>query len=145
MQWITARRALEVEVVGECAQRLPGPVIGQLHRNLLYQQAAVGGNDYAGFLQLDVAFHQAFTDGLDLHRVGELLDSLRSHLDRVRRLLLPEPGRMECTLAEHRAVAEAIARRRPRQAQEAMRSHVNVVLDRLISFERLHPDFFGQE
>jgi DNA-binding GntR family transcriptional regulator len=143
VQWMMARRALEAEVAGECARRLPNPVVEQLRRNLLYQPAAIGGNDYAGFLQLDVAFHQLLTDGLGLFRVGELLDSLRSHLDRVRRLLLPEPGRMESTLAEHQAIFDAITNRRPRQAEQAMRTHMDVVLERLIAFEKEHPDFFG--
>ena len=72
-----------------------------------------------------------------------MLDALRVHLDRVRRLLLPEPGRMAATLAEHRAIVEAIERRNARAAQQAMRRHLDVVLERLIAFERDHPDFFG--
>jgi DNA-binding GntR family transcriptional regulator len=114
-----------------------------LERNLLYQQAAIGGSDYAGFLQFDVAFHQLFIEGLSLRRIGDLLDSLRSQLDRVRRLLLPEPGRMENTLAEHRAVLDAVASRRPRQAQRAMAAHIDIVVERLTAFEKQHPDFFG--
>ena len=143
MQWMMARRALEVEVAAECARLLPAPAIAQLEQNLLYQQAAIGGNDYAGFLQLDVAFHRLLIDGLAAQRIGEILDSLRSHLDRVRRLLLPEPGRMANTLAEHRAIAEAIAARHAKQASRAMRAHVDTVLEQLIAFEKQHPDFFG--
>ena len=41
----------------------------------------------------------------------------QAHLDRVRRLLLPEPGRMAATLAEHRAILDAIARRDPRRGR----------------------------
>jgi len=144
IQWMTARRALEAEVAGDCARRLPLEALGKLEQNLRYQQAAIGGNDYAGFLQLDVTFHQLFTDALALHRIAEVLNSLRSHLDRVRRLLLPEPGRMESTLAEHRAIVEAIGARRVRPAEQAMRMHIDVVLERLIAFEKQHPDFFGQ-
>ena len=99
--------------------------------------------DYAGFLQLDVAFHRLLIDGLAAQRIGEILDSLRSHLDRVRRLLLPEPGRMANTLAEHRAIAEAIAARHAKQASRAMRAQVDTVLEQLIAFEKQHPDFFG--
>lgn len=144
MQWMTSRRALEVEIAGECARRLPSEVLNRIEQNLLYQEAAIGGNDHAGFFQLDVAFHQLLIDGLALHRIGELLDSLRSHLDRVRRLLLPEPGRMKSTLAEHRAIFAAISDRRPRHAEQAMRAHLDVVLERLIAFEKEHPGFFGR-
>jgi DNA-binding GntR family transcriptional regulator len=143
VQWMMARRALEVEVAGKSARVLPEAEFGQMENNLLYQQAAISADDYAGFFQLDVAFHRQLTDGLSLSRVSELLDSLRSHLDRVRLLLLPEPGRMESTLAEHRAIFEAIANRQPRQAEQAMRTHLDVVLKWLVAFEKQHPDFFG--
>lgn len=144
VQWMLARRALEAEVAGECARRLAAQSIERLERNLHYQQAAIGGDDYGGFLRLDVAFHEQLIQGLALDHVGELLDSLRTHLDRVRRLLLPQPGRMDSTLAEHRAILDAIQARRPRQAEQAMRKHVNIVLDRLIAFEKQHPELFGR-
>ena len=121
VQWMTARRALEVEVVGECARRLSPDSLPPLKQNLLYQQAAIGGSDYAGFLELDVAFHELLTTGAGFNRIGEILDALRSHLDRVRRLLLPEPGRMESTLAEHRAIVSAICSGDVRHAEGAMR------------------------
>jgi GntR family transcriptional regulator, rspAB operon transcriptional repressor len=144
VQWMRSRRALEADLAGECARHLSGEVLNRIEQNLRYQQAAIGGNDHAGFFQLDVAFHQLLVDGLAMHRIGELLDSLRSHLDRVRRLLLPEPGRMESTLVEHEAIFTAIASRRRRQAEQAMRTHLDVVLERLIAFEKEHPDFFGR-
>jgi len=143
VQWMRARRALEADVAGECARHLPDEALNRIGQNLRYQQAAIRGNDYGGFFELDVAFHQLLIDGLALHRIGELLESLRSHLDRVRRLLLPEPGRMETTLAEHEAIFAAIAGHRPRQAERAMCAHLDIVLDRLIAFEKVHPDFFG--
>jgi DNA-binding FadR family transcriptional regulator len=101
------------------------------------------GNDVAGFMQIDVAFHHVLVEGLEAWRLGEILDSLRSHLDRVRRLLLPEPGRMDATIAEHRAIVEAIAAHRAKAAGQAMRAHLDAVLDRLVEFERGQPDFFG--
>jgi DNA-binding GntR family transcriptional regulator len=143
VQWMQARRALEVEVVGECARRQTPEMLQLLRRNLLYQQAAIGGSDYAAFLQMDIAFHDVLTTSVGLRRIGEILDSLRTHLDRVRRLLLPQPGRMESTLAEHRAIADALASRSVRKAEHAMQTHLQTVLENLIAFERDHPDFFG--
>jgi DNA-binding GntR family transcriptional regulator len=143
LEWMTARRALEAEVAAEAARRLPPPGIESLNQNLRYQEAAIGGDDFDGFLQLDVSFHRQIGDGLGFQRIGEILDALRTHLDRVRRLLLPEPGRMHATLAEHRAIMDAIERRRPAEAGRAMRRHLDVVIERLTAYERLHPEFFG--
>jgi DNA-binding GntR family transcriptional regulator len=144
VQWMTARRALEVEVAGQCARQLPPEALPPLQRNLLYQQAAIGGSDFTGFLALDVAFHDFLTSSVGLNRISEVLEALRSHLDRVRRLLLPEPGRMESTLAEHHSILDAISRRDVPRAEEAMRAHLGTVLDRLVAFELDHPDFFGK-
>lgn len=143
VEWMRVRRALEVEIVGECARRATPETLRTLEQNLSYQQAAITGNDYATFMQMDVAFHSLLATSVGLRRIGEILDSLRSHLDRVRRLLLPEPGRMPDTLAEHRAVVDALARRDVRKAERAMRSHIQTVLEHLVAFERVHPDFFG--
>jgi DNA-binding GntR family transcriptional regulator len=143
LQWMLARRAIEAEVAGEAARRLAPEELATLRRNLRYQEAAIAATDYDGFLQLDVGFHRVPVDGLGLRRVAELLDGLRTHLDRVRRLLLPEPGRMATTLEEHGAILDAIERRRAAAAARAMRRHLDVVIERLVNFERLHPDFFG--
>ncbi len=143
LQWMTARRAIEAEMAGEAARRLGPEGTEALRQNLRYQEAAIGGDDFDGFLQLDVAFHRQLGDGLGFHRLTEILDALRTHLDRVRRLLLPEPGRMTTTLAEHRAIMEAIEARKPAAAGRAMRRHLDVVIERLEAYERKHPEFFG--
>lgn len=143
LQWMTARRAIEAEVAAEAARRLPPEALGTLAHNLRYQEAAVAGEDFDGFLDLDVAFHHLLTDGLGLHRIAETLAALRVHLDRVRRLLLPEPGRMGATLAEHRAILDAITAGKPAAADRAMRRHLATVVEGLVAFERDHPDFFA--
>jgi DNA-binding FadR family transcriptional regulator len=135
---------LFIELLLPAGRRASAAAIEQLGPDLRYQQAAMEGNELAGFMQIDVAFHQLLVDGLEAWRLGEILESLRSHLDRVRRLLLPEPGRMASTIAEHRAIAEAIAARRAKAAGQAIYAHLDAVLDRLIAFERGQPDFFGR-
>jgi DNA-binding GntR family transcriptional regulator len=142
LQWMMTRRAIEAEVAAEAARRLSAESCEALARNLGYQEAAVAASDFDGFLELDVAFHRLLTDGLRLDRVAETLEALRVHLDRVRRLLLPEPGRMAATLAEHRAVHAAISAGKAADADRAMRLHIALVTDGLVAFERDHPNFF---
>ena len=81
-------------------------------------------------------------DGLDLVRVSEVLDPVRTHLERVRRTLLPEPGRMEGTLAEHHSIHSAIAERDVSRAREAMGRHLDRVLRELEAFVVRNPGFF---
>jgi GntR family transcriptional regulator, rspAB operon transcriptional repressor len=141
-QWMMMRRLLEVEVAALCASELSERATDHLSQNLAYQRAALDSGDLAGFHELDTRFHRQMTNGLGLSRVGEALDSLCMHLDRVRRTLLPAPGRMDGTFAEHRAIYEAIAERRPERAAESMRAHLGSVLRELEDFVPRHPGFF---
>jgi len=45
-----------------------------------------------------------------------------------------QPGRMAATLGEHAEVLEAILAANPSAAQQAMRSHVNLLGDNLTDF-----------
>jgi GntR family transcriptional regulator, rspAB operon transcriptional repressor len=100
-QWMLVRRAIEVELVGTSARELGNDGIKRLERNLAYQRAALDSGDIQGFHDLDTLFHRRIVDGLGLARVGDILEPVRTHLDRVRRTLLPERGRIEATFVEH--------------------------------------------
>jgi DNA-binding GntR family transcriptional regulator len=140
-QWMLVRLALEAEVAAACA-KLPKPWLEKLERNIAYQGTAVAHDDLDGFHALDVGFHRLMIEGLGLQRVGEILDSVRTHVDRTRRLLLPEPGRMPATYEEHRAIYRMIAAGRGDSAGQAMRKHLNRVLGELEVFAKRHPNFF---
>jgi DNA-binding GntR family transcriptional regulator len=142
-QWMLVRRVLEMELVEACARRLDQEWIERIGRNLAYQRAAVDQGDMDGLYDLDVAFHRLMIEGLALPRVGEILDSLRTHIDRVRRILLPEPGRAPATLREHEAIYRMIAGHKPAAAAQAMRKHLDRVLSELEGFEKRHPNFFS--
>jgi DNA-binding GntR family transcriptional regulator len=140
-QWMLVRLALEAEVAAACA-KLPKAWIEKLERNIAYQATAVAHDDLDGFHALDVGFHRLMIEGLSLQRVGEILDTVRTHVDRTRRLLLPEPGRMPATYEEHRAIYKMIAAGKGEAAGQAMRKHLNRVLGELEVFAKRHPNFF---
>jgi GntR family transcriptional regulator, rspAB operon transcriptional repressor len=141
-QWMLMRRALEVEVVGVCAADMSDDAISTLGQNLAYQKAAITSGDLEGFHELDTRFHRRMTEVLGLARVGEVLDPIRTHLERVRRTLLPEPGRLEGTFREHEAIHRAIAAREPDRAKGEMANHLDRVSRELHSFVARHPGFF---
>jgi DNA-binding GntR family transcriptional regulator len=141
-QWMLMRRALEMEVVAVCAADMADDAVASLGRNLAYQKAAMSSGDLEGFHELDTRFHRQMTEALDLARVGEVLDPIRTHLERVRRTLLPEPGRPQGTFREHEAIFRAIAARQPDQARREMASHLDRVSRELQVFVAKHPGFF---
>jgi DNA-binding GntR family transcriptional regulator len=141
-QWMLVRRALEMEVVATCARELPDAAIQCLGRNIAYQRTALKACDMQGFHDFDTAFHLQLIDALGWGRVAEILDPVRTHLERVRRTLLPEPGRMKRTFAEHQEIHRAIAAHEPETARKAMEHHLNQVLRELEMFVARHPGFF---
>ncbi len=66
------------------------------------------------------------------------------HLDRVRRLSLPEPGYLGEMVAEHRAVVAAVADKDPDQAEASLRHHLRMVLSSLPSIRAANPDYFEE-
>jgi GntR family transcriptional regulator, rspAB operon transcriptional repressor len=79
------------------------------------------------FFALDEAMHALVFSTVGHSRAQRLLDSARAPLDRARRLALPEAGRPEATLAEHRRLLEAIRIGDPEFAAASMRAHLVAV------------------
>jgi len=141
---LMVRRALEAEIAAQAALRMPSEGVAGLERNLRYQQAAVDARDVAGFYLLDVDFHRLLTSQLGLGHCGEILEGLRSHLERVRRLLLSPPGRMPVSLAEHGAIAAAVSRGDAAGARAAMEYHLQQTTDLFESFARERSGLFSR-
>src|SRR5574337_1059741 len=111
--------------------------------NLKQTAAAVDADDKAVFYRFDVAFHQTLASGLGLLRASEVLDGLRAHLERVRRLMLWPAGRMKETLREHAAIVEAVEAADPAAAREAMKRHLGATGAQLDIIVRQRPEMFS--
>ncbi len=118
------RTALEVEAIRRVTQMQDGLVMAGLEENLAAQAKALEAGELVSFYELDEAFHAQIFSALQAPRAARLLDAARAPLDRPRRLGLPEQGRPEATLAEHRRMVDAIASCDPEFAAAAMRAHL---------------------
>jgi GntR family transcriptional regulator, rspAB operon transcriptional repressor len=106
------------------------------------QEAAREANDYDRFYVLDDDLHRALCD-LSGHEIAwSLSQRAKGHLNRVRRLSLPEPGYLTEMISEHRAVVAAVGRREPDAAEQALRHHLRMVLSTLPAIRAQHPDYF---
>jgi len=132
------RSALEGEIAAEAAERITRVDRLALASNMNAAAAAAKQGDRAAFYALDVAFHQIITAGLGMARAAEILDGLRAHLERARRLLLTPPGRLREVWREHGAVVKAVEAGDASAAREAMRHHIEMgrVLLETVACER---------
>lgn len=136
--WFLVRMGMEAEFAARFAAADDRP-IESLERNLRYQHAALEAGDHLGFYDLDVEFHQIIIGFSPSPMGAALLGQAQANLGRVRRLLLPEPGRPQQTIAEHRLIFEQLTKGDPTAAATAMRQHIGTVATQLGAFIAQHP------
>ncbi|MBS0408441.1 MAG: GntR family transcriptional regulator [Proteobacteria bacterium] len=118
------RSALEIEAMRRLAPTADADLAARLDENLAGQAAALDAGDLARFHDLDEALHALLFASAGTSRALRILDAARAPLDRLRRLALPEPGRPQATLAEHRRLADAVKSGDAELAGAAMRVHL---------------------
>uniref|UniRef100_UPI0022EB231D FCD domain-containing protein n=1 Tax=Falsiroseomonas oryzae TaxID=2766473 RepID=UPI0022EB231D len=91
----------------------------------------------------DEAFHAALYAAADVPGLRDLVRSRSGHLDRLRRLHLPEPGKAEAVLAEHEALAEAILAGDAAQAEARLRRHLSGTFAEAERLRAATPHFFA--
>lgn len=121
------RTALEVEAMRRLAPIANATILGALDANIAAQVDALARGNLEQFYDLDEALHAAMFGAIAAPRALRLLEAARAPLDRVRRLALPDQGRPEQTLAEHRALVDAIRSGDGEYAAAAMRAHLTMV------------------
>jgi DNA-binding GntR family transcriptional regulator len=136
------RGALEGEIAAEAARRMSRDDQDALAANMRELAAAAEASDRVAFYAIDVAFHQIMTASLRMARAGEVLDGLRVHLERARRILMSPPGRLRDVLREHGAIVKAVEAGDASAAKDAMRRHINMTGALLETVARQRPDMF---
>ena len=136
------REALELAAVEKVAQTITDDQLTQLRRNLRLQQGLLEDHDFDGFYQTDAAMHELILSFTGYRRVAALADTSWVHVNRARQLILPAPGRVQSTYAEHQAILAAIEARDPVAARAATRLHLGRLIGFLEPLALARPDLF---
>jgi GntR family transcriptional regulator, rspAB operon transcriptional repressor len=139
------RSALEGEIAAEAARRMTRADKDALAANLKEEEAAVEVEDRAAFYALDVAFHRILTARLGMARAHDVLEALRIHLERARRLAMSPAGRPRAALNEHASIAAAIEAGDASAAREAMKRHLETTSALLESLAKKQPGLFSPQ
>ena len=137
------REALELAAVELVAERATDDQLAQLRRSLRLQEVLVADGDIRGFYAADAQFHELIMSYTGHRRLSQLSRTAWVHVDRARRLLLPTPGRVGETLAEHRALLAALEARDPEAARTAARLHLRQLVTRLEHLVEDRPELFA--
>ncbi len=138
------REALECSAVRLASERISKSSLEELQANLHAQAQASSDGNAEAFDLLDEAFHRLICESSGHEIAWTLSRRADGHLDRVRRLSLPNDGYMAEMLAEHRSVLAAIAEGDPTEAEIKLREHLRMVLSSLDQIRTAHPEYFDQ-
>ena len=99
----------------------------------------------AGFYRSDAEMHELILGFTGFRRLALMADASWAHVNRARQLILPQPGRIAATLAEHLAILAAIEARDPVAAREATRLHLGKLIGILEPLAQNRPDLFDPQ
>jgi GntR family transcriptional regulator, rspAB operon transcriptional repressor len=138
------RRSVECETVRQLAETHGEPVRDRLATILRRQEALASIDDMEAFLASDLEFHRVMFEGLGLIDIWLIIRRQASHIDRLRRLHLPVPGKMQQILADHAAILTGIADGDGAAAVAAMRAHLAKSLDLGAELKATNPAWFRE-
>lgn len=138
------REALECSAIRLAAERAGAGDVATLDAIVTRQLEVSAAEDYDRFYALDDELHGAFCE-LSGHGVAwSIAQRANGHLNRVRRLSLPQPGYLSEMVVEHRLVVDALRKNDPDAAERALRHHLRMVLSGLPAMRRDHPEYFEE-
>jgi DNA-binding GntR family transcriptional regulator len=139
------REAIEVAAIERVAGRITDDQVQLLRRNLTVQAALVADGDIAGFYATDAAMHELLLSFTGFPKLAQVAETAWLHVNRARQLILPVPGRVQATLAEHQAILAALEQRDAVAARIAVQAHLRQLVTYLEPLERDRPDLFNPE
>lgn len=141
------RLALESEVVRRIATGISDADLGRL-KSIHALQASIADRpaEIQMFQDLDELFHQALFAAAGHVRAQRLMRSRAGHLERLRRLHLPDaPAETgsNAVITGHGAILDGITAGDPDRAVTALRAHLQRTVDRITEKRAAFPEYFS--
>jgi GntR family transcriptional regulator, rspAB operon transcriptional repressor len=137
------RQAVELEIVRGLALSHDATVAANLNRTIALQQQFAKAGDFEKFMTADNEFHAQLYAASDKQDIWALVKSRSGHIDRLRRLHLPSPGKAQDIVRHHKLIAKAIGAGEPDEAQKHLRTHLSGTLSELAQIRARHPEYLS--
>jgi DNA-binding GntR family transcriptional regulator len=138
------RQALELEIVRLLALKPVAALAAELDHLVARQRRSAKEGDLEAFMADDNEFHARLYAGADKQDLWELVRSRSGHIDRLRRLHLPSPGKAQDIMRHHRLITKAIGDGKPDEAQAHLRAHLSGTLSDLATIRSRYPDYLSE-
>lgn len=123
------RILLEGLLAARAAERVTKPDITVLRKLVKDMRVAVEKSELLAYSELNAQLHAAIRDLAAHETAARLLCQLRDQTVRHQFSLSLVPGRSTVSLPQHEAIVAAISAREPEQAERAMRTHLQSVIE----------------
>jgi DNA-binding GntR family transcriptional regulator len=137
------RQALELEIVRLLAGGRDEALGAELTRTIARQQQFAKAGDFEQFMAADNDFHALLYAAADKQDLWALVRSRGGHIDRLRRLHLPSPGKAQDIVRHHRLITRAIGAGEPEEAQRHLRTHLSGTLNYLDTIRGRYPEYLN--
>ena len=118
------RIALESDSVERAAANISQHNLQDIEDIHHAHETAVRRARYDEAIARDDDLHRAIAEVNGLHMLWKVVDITKAQMDRCRLLSLPDPGAGLETIAQHRAIIDALAAGNPEMARQAMKLHL---------------------
>ncbi|MEM7323638.1 MAG: GntR family transcriptional regulator [Actinomycetota bacterium] len=129
VQITEARAALESLIAGQAARNATAADRRELRGIITDMRAAVKKPNARGYSELNGVLHRRLREMSGHTIAAELVSNLRDRAAHHQYRLAVMPGRPEESLGQHEAIVDAVVRGDEQAAAEAMRDHLQSVID----------------
>jgi DNA-binding GntR family transcriptional regulator len=140
---IIIRRSLEATTAHMAAERATSSQILVLQSILERQREANAASNGDAFHRADELFHATIAEVAGYPGIWTLIQQVKVHVDRYRRLTLPQEGRIGQVIGEHETIMSAIENHDPSGASVAMEFHLERLLSHISATQSINPEFFA--
>lgn len=137
------RLGIELELGRTLAQKKDSELLLASRRILRMQRMAGEDRDISEFTALDWLFHLSLFQAAGVPSLWHMISNRCGHIDRLRRLNLPDPGKISAVISAHEKILDAIAAGNLTETEAQIRKHLSGTLAQLPEIARLHPEYFG--
>ena len=138
------RLSLELEVTKTLVQLQDPDLLLPSSRVLRMQKMAGEDRDISEFAALDRLFHLSLFQAAGVASLWHMISGRSGHIDRLRRLNLPDPGKISAVLNSHERILSAIVKRDSQEVETQTREHLSGTLASLPAIMESYPEYFGE-
>lgn len=136
------RMAIELEAARSLVKLAQPDLLRPARRILAMQKMAGDDGDIDEFTALDRLFHLSLVEPVGVVSLCHLVSSRSGHIDRLRRLNLPDPGKMASVLQHHNDILDAIEAGDLAETESAVRTHLSGTLAAVPQIMEQYPQYF---